>query len=382
MSQSHSSRSANQSNASGSSISGAGDDSETFNSASDGNPPLPAEDKAAHTAADVPPELNSGHFGSLLEPVITQALSPNIDKIHWFRTDWQRGGALTGFSKWTTDDNQVHDVIIKLPVPPCERHWLVHLQNYADQNPDQPSIAPRLFAHGETLNGYDLAYVVLERLPHGPLNHKWLGHEFDLLTDVASRFYKATTDHPLTGEPLHRDWSEIYTLAVKQVKNHSLPKDVEKRWAKALKKTKKKLPKWIDIWDNRPINGWNHGDLHLRNVLTRTPPPDQNAAPDTNPADHAAVLIDFAEVRVGHWTEDAVYFEHLYWAARDRLQGRKLCKMIAQARKNAGFTLDPNWPLYAQTKRNLLAMSTPAMLQHDGDIHHLNACLEVLEANI
>ncbi|QDU32823.1 hypothetical protein KS4_08590 [Poriferisphaera corsica] len=350
--------------------------------------PLPAEDHAAHTAPDVPPELNTGHFGSHLEPIIKQTLSPNLGDIHWFRTDWQRGGALTGFSTWTTPDKQSHDVVIKLPVPPCERHWLAHLQAYADQNPTEPPIAPRLFAHGESLGSHDLSYVVIQRLPHGPLNHKWQGHEFDLLTDVASRFYKATANHPLLGEPLHRDWRQVFSLAQKHVKNHSLPKQLEKRWAKVFKKTKKKLPEWIKIWDDRPINGWNHGDLHLRNVLTFNPPPSQTTPPASNQNKSiantfsGAVLIDFAEVRVGHWTEDAVYFEHLYWAARDRLQGRKLCKMIAHARKLAGFTLDPHWPRFAQTKRNLLAMSTPAMLQHDGGFHHLQACLEVLEANV
>ncbi|WP_432797807.1 phosphotransferase [Poriferisphaera sp. WC338] len=325
-------------------------------------PNLPEDDHDAHTPAPVPEAFSNGSFGSLLEPVLKQVVGDQLGEISWFRTDWQRGGAITGFSNWRLEDGEEVPVVVKLPVPPCERHWLVSLQVHEH-------VAPVLYAHGDVLGGYDLAWVIMQRVPHGPIGSAWKGAEFDLLVDVASRFYKATQDHALTGKPLQRDWQHIFELSRKHVHDHDVPDS--KHWSKTLKKARKKLPEWLKVWSDRPMDGWCHGDLHLANALSLAPAP---AGP--------ALLIDYAEVRVGHWVEDAVYFEHLYWSVRDRLQGRKLCKMIAHARKDLGFELDPHWADYAQIKRNLLAMSTPAMLQHDGDPNHLRACLEVLDAHV
>jgi len=94
------------------------------------------------------------------------------------------------------------------------------------------------------------------------------------------------------------------------------------------------------------------------------------------------VLIDFAEVHAGNWIEDATYFEHLFWARRQKLGGRKLCSQIAHERKKRGLPVDPDWPRLASIRRALLAMSTPALLQYDGDPHHVHAALEVLETEV
>jgi len=321
---------------------------------------LPDDDEASHTAAPIPGDARQSFFGHALEPALRRACGDRLSEITWFRTDWQRGGALTGYATYATDDDgQPHGVVVKLPVPPCERHWLIALQPH-------DGVAPRVYAHGDAVNGYDLAWVVMERLTHGPLGGAWGGAEFDLLAEAVGRFYAAADAHPRVGEPLRKDWPAIYERSRKQAHHFSLAES--QRWNTALKRAHRKLRDWIVRWEDRPCDDWCHGDLHLANAMTRRPAPHG-----------PAVLFDFARTRVGHWIEDAVYFEHLFWARRDKLDGRKLCSMIAQERRAHGLPVRDDWPKYAELKRTLLAMSTPAMLQHDGDPRHVHAALEVLE---
>ncbi len=150
---------------------------------------------------------------------------------------------------------------------------------------------------------------------------------------------------------------------------HSLP--AEARWSKALKKAQKNLDRWLKLWNDRPIDQWCHGDLHLGNAMTRC------AAPQG-----PAVLIDFAQVHAGYWVEDAVYFEHLYWSRRQHLGGRHLCKAIAHDRRQRGLAVEASWADHAQVMRALLAMGTPVILHQDGPSQHVHAALEILEREV
>jgi len=329
-----------------------------FNQATSQSPSSPSIDSPATDPQPL--------FGSALEPALREACDQRLSGVSWFRTDWQRGGALTGYARYTPQNGQTAslevDVVVKLPVPPRERRWLIHLQAY-------DHVAPRLFAHGETLGEYDMAWVVMERMAYGPLGANWKGKEFDLLVEAAGRFYLAASEMPLQGQPQQLDWEKLFHRSRKIVREHNLPH--EQRWNRALKQAQRKLKDWITRWKNRPVDHWCHGDLHLGNAMTRT-------APDTGPA----VLLDYAETRPGCWVEDAVYFEHLFWARRQRLGDRKLCKMIARQRKQLGLPVDSDWAWLAAVKRALLAMSTPARLAFDGDPHHVEAALKVLEASV
>ncbi len=316
-------------------------------------------DAAAHETPSLSETGARGSFGTLLEPVLRQACDGRLSPVSWFRADWQRGGALTGYATFTDERGEDRPAVVKLPVPPCERYWLVTLQ-------DHDSIVPEVFAHGETLGGYDLAWVVMERLPHGPLSAAWDGREFDLLLEAAARFYAASQHETPRGEPDQKDWEAILDHARKRVRDHAVA-DAQ-RWSKALKQAHRRVKQWAEIWNGRPTDGWCHGDLHLGNAMTR------NGAPEG-----PALLFDFARTRVGHWLEDAVYFEHLFWARRDRLDGRKPVRQLAHERKRLGLPVDEDWPRLADAKRALLAMSTPAQLTHDGDPQHVHAALEVLE---
>lgn len=300
-------------------------------------------------------------FGASLAPALRAACGGCLSEVAWFRTDWQRGGALTGYATYQ-HEGQDQEVVVKLPIGPGELQWLVRLGG-------EQGVAPRVYAQGEALGGYDMAWVVMERLAHGPLGAAWGGKEFDLLIEAAGRFYAATGRFPVGSPPAPRDWAEVLDLARASVRRHHLANS--QRWNKALKQAQQKLRDWLTVWEARAVDQWCHGDFHLANAMTRVPPPRG-----------PAVLLDFAMTRPGHWVEDAVYLEHLYWARRDRLGGRKLCKQIAQQRKNQGLSTAEDWPRLAEVYRALLAMGTPVVLRRDGDPQHVQAALEVLEAAV
>lgn len=301
-------------------------------------------------------------FGANLEPVLRQVCQGRLSAVSWFRTDWQRGGAQTGYATYRDNDGVDQPVVVKLPIGPVEHRWLTRLGELQD-------VSPRIYADGQSLGGYDIAWVAMERLEHGPLSSAWDGKEFNLLIEAIGRFYAAASQFPIDQPPVDKDWQEIFDLSRQSVRRHGLAD--EQRWSKALKKAHRKLKEWISIWHDRSREHWCHGDLHLANAMTRVPAPDG-----------PAVLLDFALTHPGHWVEDAIYFEHLYWSRRKQLRGRKLSKLIAQQRKKQGMKVAKDWSRLASVKRALLAMSTPAVLRLDGDRQHVQAALEVLEAEV
>lgn len=298
-------------------------------------------------------------MGALLEPVLRQACDGRLSEVNWFRTDWQRGGALTGYATFLDDHARPRDVVVKLPVPPLEQEWLVHLQAY-------PDVVPRLYAHGQKLGAYDMAWLVMERLPHGPLGSSWSGREFDLLVEAVVRFYAAAADRPIDRAAPTKDWELIFKKSRDNIHRHNVAH--EQRWSNAFKKAHRSLKEWLALWQGRSTDQWCHGDLHLANAMTRLPAPQG-----------PAVLFDFAQTHPGHWIEDAVYLEHLFWSRRHRLQGRRLCSQIAHERKRLGLRVEPDWPKLASVRRALLAMTVPFTLDTDGDPHFIEAALQVLE---
>lgn len=301
-------------------------------------------------------------FAQQAEPLVALACGGRISLITWFRTPWQRGGSLTGYTTFRDDKGIEHQAVVKLPVAPCERLWLTRLQAFEN-------VAPRLFAAGDALGGYDLAWVVMERLPYGPLDKAWAGAAIDFLIDTAGRFFAAVDTFDVDTAPPQKDWDAVFRLAQRNIKAHSLAH--EHRWRQALKNAQRKIDSWLHVWRARDVCQWCHGDLHLSNAMTRREPPHG-----------PAVLLDMARIHAGHWVEDAVYFEHLYWSAPGRLAGRKVCSQLAKARRAHGLSDDDDWPRLAQIRRALLAVSTPAMLEHEGPPRHVEAALEVLEREV
>ncbi|MCX5659956.1 MAG: hypothetical protein NTW19_09575 [Planctomycetota bacterium] len=62
-----------------------------------------------------PHAADSRPLGALLEPALRQTCGGRLSEVNWFRTDWQRGGALTGYATYRDDDGQPQPVVVKLP---------------------------------------------------------------------------------------------------------------------------------------------------------------------------------------------------------------------------------------------------------------------------
>ncbi len=298
-------------------------------------------------------------LASSLEPVLTKQTQNQIQDIHWFRTDWQRSGAATGFATWNDKNDESTEVVVKLPVIERELRWTRCMQN-AD------GVAPRLFASGKELNGYDLAWMVIERFPIGPLGKHWEISNIDRIANAAARFTNSASEFPIDQEGRREDWDVLLKTAKMSVRENHI-KD-ESKWKKAHSLLSKKLKIILERWRSRRIDQWLHGDLHFANAMCRSEKPDAKVS-----------LIDLAEVHAGHWVEDAVYLERQLWGYKSRLKTTKPVHAMAVARKSLGMRVDDDYNDFVDIRRLLLAATAPAFMQSEGDPRYLSACLEQLQ---
>jgi len=306
---------------------------------------------------------NGGDLAHYLAPALKQACDGRLSDIRWFLSDWQRGGAATGFATFAFENGK-RDVVVKLPVGPIEHRATTKLAAT-----DAPT--PRVAAHGVELGGYDLAWLVLERLPGDPLAKSPERKTLLNLAHSAAEFWKQTTavlGAHSTHEP-EPDWDHLCAKARDAIHVNHLPD--EQRWNNGVKMAQRNIPALLDRWSAQHDGEWRHGDLHPGNAMLRP------AASVWGQA--RCVLIDLAEVRPGSWIEDAVSFERLYWGREDKLAGFKPTKELARARKRAGLPVDENWRELADARTVLLAAATPASLARDGDPKHLAGAIDALE---
>jgi hypothetical protein len=309
-------------------------------------------------SAETPKPISAHALAPALGAELLQALDGRLHDLHWFRTDWQRGGAATGSAKWRDENGLDRDVVIKVPVNLREFRWMRRTAG----DPDGP--VAQLITSGTALGPYDFAWIVIERLAHGPLGLSWHADHFARICEAAARFHKVASGTPLDGSPLHEDWDKLLASSRDHVREASFPE--RSRWAHALKDLAKKADKAIARWHDRAPLGWVHGDLHPANAMSRV-------AVDHGPA----CLIDLAEVRVGHWVEDAVYLERLQWVRPERMATAKPVKCLADARRRAGLEVG-DYPLLASIRRTLLAATAPAFKgEHNPAL--LAACLHRVE---
>lgn len=296
-----------------------------------------------------------------LAPVVIEACEGRLGDIRWFKADWQRGGAATALAWFLDDTDRRREVVIKLPVGERELTWTRRLQGRGE-----PAVAGRLFASGDVLGGYDLAWIVVEKFGYGPLGRSWHERHIPRICDAAARFYEAAGAFPIDHCPLGEDWARHLTDASRSVKLNKL--EHHQRWNKAIKALRSKLDTLVPVWDARDTNQWVHGDLHLANAMCRE---DGTDAPVS--------LIDLGEVRAGHWIEDAVYLERQLWAAPGRLKPHRPVKTLAEARKARGLSVESEYPRLAMIRRALLAATAPKFIRSEGHPQYLGACLQRLE---
>jgi hypothetical protein len=300
-------------------------------------------------------------LASSLEPILRKQTNNRLDNIHWFRTDWQRGGASTAFATWNDKDKET-EVVIKLPVNQRELLWTRQMQE-----PD--SVVPLLLASGEQLNGYDLTWMIIERFPFGPLGKHWEPNNIERVAQAAAHFTKKASSFPVNQKGRREDWETLLKTAKKSVRENHIEK--ESTWKKMHSLIGKKLDILMEIWRSRRIDQWLHGDLHLANAMCRSDKPDAKVA-----------LIDLAEVHAGHWIEDAVYLERQLWGHNTRLKATKPVSSMASARRALGMYVDDDYSNLVDVRRLMLAATAPAFMQSEGDPRYLASCLLQLQHSL
>ena len=275
-----------------------------------------------------------------------------------FRTLWQHGGAATAWVKWS---NEERDGMVKLPVKAWERRWHRRIRESRD-----PDLAPELFEIGDSIGNVDLAWIVMERINGAPLHQEPNASAIQDACEAYSRFQKASRPFAVQQRPTPAGWPQQIEHTRKSLAG--LPDDLAEAWRDALDALAKYHDEAIAAWRYRPIKGWVHGDAHLGNALR-----DEQGN---------IRLIDFAEVRAGHWVEDAVALERALWHRPDLLDKVDPVDTIAGQRRQLGLPVEPEDGRLAAIRRTLLAATAPAWSRTEGGLSGLRATFEVLERGL
>ncbi len=303
-----------------------------------------------------------------LLPHLKTACEGRLRDVVWFKADWQRGGAATGRALWHVEGGESSQVIIKIPVGPRELTWLHRLQPEPADFEDP--VVPRVHASGTTLGGYDLAWVVMERIEHGPLGMRWHKDHVQRIANAAATFWLTADKYVVESEQARiEDWPEMVDEARRSVRRNEPRNSTD--WLRLLKVLSGGIDGLVERWRDRDTDHWIHGDLHFANALSRTGLQQGPVA-----------LIDLAEVRPGHWLEDAVYLERQLWAMPDRLVSSKPVKVMANARRKNGLQVVEHWDELANIRRVLMAGTAPTFMRSEGHPRFFEACLVQLERSL
>lgn len=275
-----------------------------------------------------------------------------------FRTVWQHGGAATA---WVKCVESQRDGMVKLPVKAKERRWHRRIRESHD-----PDLAPELFAVGDTIGSVDFAWIVMERIQGNPLHQAPDVHAVDQACEAFARFQKASRPFAVQQRPAPAGWLKQIEQTRKSLQ--ALPEDLAVSWRDALDALAKYHDEAIATWRYRPIKGWVHGDAHLGNIL-RT-------------KQDGVRLIDFAQVRAGHWVEDAIALERPLWQRPELLSTTDPVDMMAGYRRQMGLPVRAEDGRLAAIRRTLLAATAPAWSRTEGGFSGLRSTLKVLEQGL
>ena len=323
---------------------------------------------------------DSGSLAAMLCPVLREVCGGKLSPVQWFRSAWQAGGASTGTATYQLTPTRCIDVVVKLPVGPSEFQWTTSVGRCEPDVENHHGPTPRVLAAGTELGGYDLAWLIVEKLDGQPLSAILSHDAVQSLLHATAVWYRAAAgvrDIADESAPKREDWHTLITRGREAVKDNSLPDG--QRWNEALKHVQRILPRLVQTWDARRINTWCHGDLHPGNAMVRRRAAEHNG--DLASACNC-VLIDLALVHPGHWIEDALYLERLFWAKPELLFGIKPVATLARFRRELGLDTSDDYGTIALLRRTLMAATVPAFLEHEGHPKYVRAALETLERSM
>ncbi|MEM8758499.1 MAG: aminoglycoside phosphotransferase family protein [Planctomycetota bacterium] len=319
-----------------------------------------------------------------LEPALAEACRGRLrGAVEWFTSSWQRGGAATGNAAWDVGPGAPElPVIIKLPVGHRELVWTDLLGRHGSDRDilegETPHPTPRVLAAGDSLGSVDLGWVVLERLEGEPVSRDLSAPALRGLVAAAVEFQDRArrVRHEgggnLPGGIDDRDWAGIVELSRGAVRDHSL--EHEQAWLDLLAELHRHLDDILREWQGRPVDDWCHGDLHPGNAI-------HMAGGDGHP--DRTVLIDLGLVHRGHWTEDAVYLERVFWGHETKLGGIEPVRLMRKLRRDRGLRVGEQDGRLANIKRVLTAASVPARLAAEGgDAAYHARSLEILRRRL
>ncbi len=309
-----------------------------------------------------------------LGPALIEECRGKLSDIEWFHSTWQRGGAATGFAKWRRDSGEEIDVVVKLPVGPVEHHWTTRLGEVPESEwSSEAALAlptPRVLAAGHSIGGYDLAWVIIERLDGHPLSGAWGRQSLeDLLRAAAAVQGLAVRAMPVTEPSPEPDWEKEIGKAREIARGGDVPES--QRWNEAVHRVQRVLPRLTAKWASRGVDSWCHGDLHPGNAMRRRP---ENGTPV-----RGCVIFDMAFMHAGHWVEDAVYLERQFWSHPEHLHGAHTVSLLARYRRELGLQTTGDYGAVANLRRVLMAACVPAHLAHEGSPRYVHAALDMLE---
>lgn len=329
-----------------------------------------AGESAGHHAAP-PPSRGHTPLAQALAPALVRECGGDgrLSNLTWFRSDQQRGGGTTASAVLRGDDGREAPVIVKLPVGYQEWKWTTRLAALQEQ--DERPVTPRVLKCGLELGGHDLAWLVIERLPG-----KTIGNSMDEGTvrgvlEACARLQQLCpqVEDASAREPRRTDWEMMMRRSRDALHRGTVlsPHDAQV-WNNELKAVHRVLPALLARWEARSKVDWCHGDLHGGNAVR-----DEHGR---------VVLIDLALVHAGHWIEDSLYFERVYWGNPGAMCGVNPLKELALHRRELGLNCEGDYGRLAAVRRVLTASCAPALIEREGNKAYLDAALEIIRKNL
>ena len=246
-------------------------------------------------------------------------------------------------------------VVIKVGVTEAEMYWTAHLSSAG------PALFPKLFAVDylpARADRQQTCFIVSERIPYTLIGSAWEGRQTDMLLDAVAAFYQAAR----SVVPRH-----ISSLSIGEVQRwltEGCSKNPPGDWRSVLDHAEENYA-WL--LQNCPFEVC-HGDLHVGNALSRTPPPDG-----------IALLIDLNPI-LQPWVFDAAWVEVWAWGDSPRRGTGYTVRQLAGRRSGLGLGV---LPTDVQEKAGRIALGWLAIRLWDPDhLEFMPGFKEAIESHI